>query len=109
MKSPTPLIGNWYKDIQQGTIFEVVAYDERAKTIEAQLIDGEVCEYDLENWRHLPLESIDGPEDWRSGYSLSEEDGIDTDLPYRPDDFSNPLNRIETDIINGLIDDIDFY
>lgn len=110
MRTLAPQVGNWYKDIQQGNMFEVVAYDHRSKTIEAQLIDGEICEYDLDSWRQLLLESIEEPEDWRAGYSLSNEDGIDdSDSSYRPEDWSGALNRIETDIVNGLIDDVDFY
>jgi hypothetical protein len=109
MRTLAPQVGNWYKDIQQNNMFEVVAYDHRAKTIEVQLIDGEIYEYDLDMWREMLLERIQEPEDWSAGYALSAEDSIDVDLPYRPEDWSGALSRIETDIVNGLIDDVDYY
>ncbi len=107
MNNVNPQIGSWYKDIQQGVIFEIVAMDEDSRTIETQLIDGEVGEYDIDSWQQLLLIEVEEPEDWSSGYELSSEDAIDTDAPIHPEDWNNPLNLIETDIVNGLVDD--FY
>ena len=53
MASLNALIGCWYKDLETGQQFEVVATDEGLDTIEVQLIDGEICEYDLDSWRQL--------------------------------------------------------
>ncbi|MED5529819.1 MAG: DUF6763 family protein [Pseudomonadota bacterium] len=38
-----------------GCLFEVVAIDEEGGTIEYQMIDGEVGEYDINNWQQLYL------------------------------------------------------
>lgn len=97
-------IGIWYQDMQSGSQFEVVAVDDAAQTIEAQLLDGEICEYDFETWNEMLLHPIDAPEDWRHAYELSLEDGLDPDLPYHPYNNDNPLDSIESDIINGLDD-----
>jgi hypothetical protein len=106
MNNISPNIGNWYKEIQQDLIFEVVAVDDLEQTIETQLIDGAVGEYDMETWGQLLLEPVEEPEDWRDAYELSSEDSIDTDMAIHPEDWNNPLNTIETEIINGLTDDL---
>jgi hypothetical protein len=94
MNKPTPSIGNWYRDIQQGITFEVVAVDDSSRTIETQLIDGAITEYDFENWLEMLVEEIEAPEDWRNAYELSSED------------WNGPLSMIETDIVIGIPDDI---
>lgn len=106
MNQNRPQIGCWYKDLQQGTLFEVVAVDDAAQTIETQLIDGEVAEYDFENWDELLLEESSEPEDWRNAYELSHEDYLDPDDTIRPENWSGPVNTIESDIVNGMTDDL---
>lgn len=105
MRANIPSVGHWYKDTQQGSIFEVVAVDELSQTIETQLIDGEVSEYDLDSWEQLTLLEIEEPEDWRNAYELSQEDYLDPDDTIKPESWDNPLTLIETDIINGVFDD----
>ncbi len=106
MKSTTPQVGNWYREIQQGLIFEVVAVDENTRTIETQLIDGAVTEYDLENWNEMLLEEVEEPEDWRNAYELSSEDYLNPDDTIYPEDWNGPVSMIETDIVNGMLDDL---
>ena len=106
MKTISPSIGSWYKELQQGVIFEVVAVDDLEETVETQLIDGAVGEYDMETWNQLLLEPVEEPEDWRDAYELSMEDSVDNDMAIHPEDWNNPLNTIESDIVNGLIDDL---
>ncbi|HUH38256.1 MAG TPA: DUF6763 family protein [Spongiibacteraceae bacterium] len=100
-----PEVRSWYRDIAQDMLFEVVAIDEAAQTIDIQLVDGAVCEYDLDSWRELELETAEEPEDWRDAYALSQEDCPDPDSPQYPEDWSGPISQIEPDTINGLIDD----
>ena len=104
MKMLSPDVGAWYKDLQSNAVFEVVAWDPAAHTIEAQYLDGEVTEYDLSEWRDLTLSRVEPPEDWRSPFELADEDGLDPDLPMHPDDWSNPLNMIEPDTMYGVED-----
>lgn len=106
MPNISPSVGCWYQELQQGAIFEVVAVDELTQTIETQLIDGEVSEYDADNWSELQLQEIEEPEDWRNAYELSKEDRLDPDAAIRPEGWDSPLNMIETDIVNGVLDDI---
>jgi hypothetical protein len=104
MKMLSPVVGGWYKDLQSKALFEVVAWDPAALTIETQYLDGEVSEYDIDAWRELLLERAEAPEDWRTPFELSDEDGLDPDLPFHPEDWSNPLNSIEPDAMYGVED-----
>ena len=106
MRNVAPNVGNWYKELQGGGIFEVVAVDEFSQTIETQHIDGEINEFDLDNWQELQLIEVEEPEDWRNAYELSHEDSLDPDAAIHPEDWTSPLNSIETDIVNGILDDI---
>lgn len=102
MPEVTAQIGCWYQDLQTGAVFEVVAIDDDAQTIEAQLLDGALFEYDREAWRESPLQAVEEPEDWHDAYALDSKD--DPEHPFRPDD--NPLDHIEPDVTNGLDDDL---
>ncbi len=104
MKMLRPTVGGWYKDLQTSSLFEVVAWDSAAHTIEAQYLDGEITEYDLNEWRDLTLQHAEPPEDWRTPYEMADEDGLDPDLPMHPEDWSNPLNMIEPDTMYGVED-----
>lgn len=106
MRNNMPDVGCWYKESQQDVIFEVVAVDEGSQTIATQLIDGELSEYDLDSWEQLELQAIEEPEDWRNAYELSQEDSLDPDDTIVPEDWGSPLNSIESDIVNGVFDDI---
>ena len=102
MKMLSPDVGGWYKDLQSNMLFEVVAWDPSSLTIAAQYLDGEVTEYDLDAWRQLLLQRAEAPEDWRSAYELDDEDGLDPDLPFHPEDWNSPINSIEPDAMYGV-------
>lgn len=106
MNNLNPTIGGWYKDIQQGITFEVVAVDDLEQSVETQLIDGEVGGYDLDSWKELMLVEVEEPEDWRNAFELGDEDYLDSNDTMHPEDWGNPLNSIESDIVNGLVDDL---
>ena len=101
MNNVPPQVGSWYKDLQLGSIFEVVAIDD---AIETQLLDGALCEFDMESWDELLLEPVEEPEDWRNPFELSDDDYRDAS-DYTGQGWDNPLSEIEPDTINGLIDD----
>jgi hypothetical protein len=89
MSVPQPAIGEWYR--QHGEqLFEVVAIDEDAGTIEVQYFDGTVEELEFEDWKEQwksgALEPAEAPEDWSGSVdvdtdeeSLSSLDSIDAD------------------------------
>ena len=104
MKMLSPRVGVWYRDLQTQAVLEVVDWDPSSLTIETQYLDGEVSEYDLDEWREMLLTEIEAPEDWRAPFELDDDDLLDPDLPIHPEDWANPLNSIEPDTMYGVDD-----
>ncbi len=91
-----PIVGEWYKNLDDEQTFEVVAVDEDEGTVEIQYFDGEIEEIDLENWYELNLESIEPPEDWSGPFDDLERDDLGyTDMSMHPDEWSNPLDELD--------------
>ena len=108
MNKILPEVSAWYQDLVSGTLFEVVAIDEHSSTIEYQMLDGEVGEYDLNTWRHLPIADAEAPEDWRTPFELNSEDQVYSDQVFVPENFSGALFDIEPDSLD-LGDDFQIY
>ena len=104
MANRSPSVGNWYQDAETGSIFEVVAFDEEEGTVEVQHLDGEIEEYDIDSWRQMRCGDIAPPEDWRTGFELSQEDALDPEDTLLPGDWNSTLSQIEPDEI-GIEDD----
>jgi len=104
MASQVPVIGAWYQDAAEDEIFEVVAVDEHAGSIEVQYVGGEVSEIDLDTWQQLLLLAAEPPEDWRVSYELSNEDSLSSDDVYVTENWNDPLMDIDSDTIYGLDD-----
>lgn len=104
MKMLSPVVGTWYRDLQTHALFEVVDWDPANLTIETQYLDGEVSEYDLDGWREMLLEQVEAPEDWRTAFELDDDDMLDPDLPFHPEDWASPLSSIEPDAMYGVED-----
>ena len=96
MSKLLPIVGSWYQETNQGFLFEVVAFDDEEETVEVQHLEGEVEEYDMDSWAELELLTVAPPEDWRSGYELSDEDSKDPDDTIYPDDLSDALEIYRT-------------
>ena len=100
MNKLMPEVSAWYQDVVSGNLFEVVAYDEDSGTIEYQLIDGEVGEYDTMTWKQLYLAAAEAPEDWRSPFELNSEDKAYSDQTMVPENWSGALSDIEPDLLD---------
>jgi hypothetical protein len=79
-----PIPSQWYRHLDKGHRFQVVAVDETAGTVEIQHFDGDVEELDLDDWYALEIEPIEPPEDWTGPMDDIERD----DLPYTETDMS---------------------
>lgn len=73
MSRTEPVIGQWYSRPGRNP-FEVVAIDERNRTIELQYFDGTVDELDMESWRKAFIESIAPPEDYSGSMDMPSRD-----------------------------------
>jgi len=100
MNKILPEVSTWYQDLASGALFEVVAIDELNSTIEYQLLDGELGEYDLGTWRQLQLSQAEAPEDWRTPFELNSEDQAYSDQVFVPENFSGALFDIEPESLD---------
>ena len=66
-------IGAWYRR-PNGSLFEIVAIDEQASTVEVQHFDGTIDEIDQDVWPTLYLEPVRGPDDWLGSVDMDPED-----------------------------------
>ena len=73
-----PVVGNWYRDLDEKESFLVLSVDEDAEMIEIQHVDGDIEEIDLDTWAELDLDPTDEPEGW-SGSEGDDDDHDDWD------------------------------
>jgi len=92
-----PMVGNWYRHLDKGQAFQVVAVDEKADSIEIQHFDGDVQEMDFDAWSRLDIQPIEAPENWSGPMDVAEMDDLTgtgvSDTP--AEDWTEPLEEIE--------------
>jgi hypothetical protein len=81
-----PIIGNWYKDVENNLMFKVVAIEESGDSIEVQYYNGDIGEYDRDSWYNSTFDYIEDPEDWSAPFDDIETD----DLGYTDTDDHRP-------------------
>lgn len=86
-----PVIGNWYKDVENNLLFKVIAIEESGDTIEVQYYNGDIGEYDNDSWYNSTFDYIETPEDWSAPYDDLEVD----DLGYTDPDIHEPLDDLD--------------
>jgi hypothetical protein len=85
-------------------LFEVVAIDEAAGTIEVQYFDGTVEEFELgdwnEQWKSGAIKSAEAPEDYSGAVGVESED-----------ESASSLDSIDTDrrLNAGSLEDLDLF
>lgn len=81
-----PIVGNWYKHLDKGQLFRVVAVDEDEDLIEIQHFDGDLERFDSNEWFEMDLERAAEPEDWTGPVDDVERDDLadsETDMSER--------------------------
>lgn len=68
-----PQVGSWYRRLD-GRLFEVVAVDEKARTVGIQHFDGTIGELEFDVWHQTELESAVAPEDWTGAIDMDQAD-----------------------------------
>ncbi len=89
-----PVIGRWYKDVENNLTFKVVAIEESDDSIEVQYMNGDISEYDNDTWYNSTFDYVEAPEDWSAPYDDLETD----DLGYTDPDTHNNPNQDTTDL-----------
>ncbi len=93
-----PVVDQWYRHLDKGQEFMVLAVNEDDGTVEIQHFDGDVEEIDLEDWYALPLEPIEPPENWTGPFDDVEPDDLDySDTEMDEADWNAPLEELPAD------------
>ena len=71
-----PVAGQWYRDLEDQEVFQVLSVDPDEEILEIQYEDGDVEEIDLDTWHELDLEKTVEPEGWSGS---DDEDDLDED------------------------------
>lgn len=96
----TPVIGDWYRR-SNGRLFEIVAIDDQASTIELQFFDGTIDEIDMETWPKLDIHPAAAPEDWSGSVDMDPEDFSGNDDGTLPQGWHDPLEILESSEKDG--------
>lgn len=90
-----PIPGCWYRHLDKGQEFCVIATDDELGLIEIQYFDGDLEEFELQDWQQMELELIDEPENWAGALDIAEIDDFGTSITDTPpDDWKLPANEI---------------
>ncbi len=92
-----PVIGTWYKDLENNLKFKVINIEDDNDSIEVQYLNGDIGEYDQESWYSSTFDFIEDPEDWSAPFDEIEDD----DLGYSDPDEHKP-NFDDVDIEDYL-------
>lgn len=71
-----PMPGNWYRHLDKGQEFCVVAVDETDGIVEIQYFDGDIEEIEMEAWYELEIETAEEPENWSGALDVAETDDL---------------------------------
>jgi hypothetical protein len=75
-----PIIDEWYRHLDKGQRFVVVAIDEDSGTIEVQDFDGTLEEIEFETWYEMELEPCQAPESWAGAVDVGNADDYGTEV-----------------------------
>ncbi|MFT4861250.1 MAG: hypothetical protein ACI95C_000451 [Pseudohongiellaceae bacterium] len=98
MKQLKPEISAWYTNSSNGDIFEVIAIDEETDSIEYQLIDGELGEFDTATWDSIKLKHAQQPIDWNADFDAQSDTNSLADADLESDDYSATLVDYDHDL-----------
>ena len=91
-----PIMGNWYCHLDKGQRFRVTAVDDIGKTVGVQHFDGDLEEFDLDDWYQLDIEPCEAPINWSGPLDIGEKDDLGTEISdTRPADWNEPLDDFQ--------------
>ena len=79
-----PVKGQWFEDLEENEIFQVLSVDPDEEVIEIQYENGDIEEIDLDTWHELDLERSSEPEGWVKESDDDDED--DDDVEFEDDE-----------------------
>jgi hypothetical protein len=92
-----PIVTIWYKNLDSGQKFQVVAVDDRENMVEIQYFDGDIEEIDVDDWYLMELDQIESPEDISGALDVSEIDDLGASITdTSPSDWEAPAQEPKT-------------
>jgi hypothetical protein len=89
-----PIVGNWYRHLDKGQTFRVVAVDDTSGLVEVQHFDGDVEEIESDAWADMVLAAAEEPEDWTGPVDDVEADDMDySETDMQETDWRQPLRE----------------
>ncbi len=90
-----PVIDQWYRHLDKGQEFVVVATDEDAGTVMLQYFDGSLEEIDLDDWNELEIEPTAEPENWSGPYDeIESTETLFADTEMNQEEWDEPLDEL---------------
>lgn len=90
-----PLLECWYRHLDKGQEFRVIALDETAGTVEVQYFDGSIESLEIDAWYEMDIEAIEPPENWSGALEFSEADDLGVGITDTTDeDWREPQEEI---------------
>ncbi len=84
-----PVPGQWYEDLEEESLFQVLSVDPDEELVQIQHEDGEIEEFDLDTWHELDLDKADEPEGWSGSEDEDEDEDEDWDEDEDEDDWDD--------------------
>jgi hypothetical protein len=95
-----PVALQWYENLEEEEVFQVLTVNEDKELIQVQYLDGDIEDLDMDAWAELDLEKIAEPEGW-SGSETDEddddEDEVDDDEDDDDDDWDDDDDEDDLD------------
>lgn len=106
-----PVRGQWYENLEDDDVFQVLAVDEDAELVEIQYVDGDIEEIDYDTWKELDLDLTVEPEGWTgaAGDDEDEDDDWDDDDDEDDEDEDDDEDDLDEDEEDGRYGDRDDY
>jgi hypothetical protein len=82
-----PVPGQWYEDLEEESLFQVLSVDPDEELVQIQHEDGEIEEFDLDTWHDLDLDKATEPEGWSGSEDDEDEEDWDEDEDEDEDDW----------------------
>lgn len=90
-----PIVRNWYRHLDKGQEFRVIAFDADAASVDVQYFDGTLDSLDLDAWYELDIESIEPPESWEGALDVAEADDLAGGIgDTAPEDWRMPREEL---------------
>ncbi|RLA47537.1 MAG: hypothetical protein DRR06_02220 [Gammaproteobacteria bacterium] len=100
MTKKIPLVDDWYQDVNEDMLFEIVAVDKEEDFIEVQYLSGEIGEFDFDTWGQMVILKAEPPEDWRAPFEITDEDnsGTKNGTAFSVSNWDDPHTNIDPDL-----------